>query len=181
MWHIALVAVVSTTILAPYCVVNSLQLIWKFGFCRYLLQVHDFQMSAMAQQGSECTRIVVPVTATRATCIIERLLQDSTHIKNHASRVDISSLNNARDLISHFQWHHLVSKWFSRIIHNQQNSIYNIEHTPKFVVNTVPADGLAPFGARPSAGTMMTIWYNFNIAILKVSKYKIMNNNDDNH
>ena len=27
---------------------------------------------------------------------------------------------------------------------------------PNFVVNTVPADGLAPFSARPSAGTVMT-------------------------
>ena len=25
-----------------------------------------------------------------------------------------------------------------------------------FIVNTVPADGLAPLGARPSAGTVMT-------------------------
>ena len=30
------------------------------------------------------------------------------------------------------------------------------KETTWFVINTVPADGLAPLGARPSAGTVMT-------------------------
>ena len=30
------------------------------------------------------------------------------------------------------------------------------ENMSYFIVSTVPADGLAPLGARPSAGTVMT-------------------------
>ena len=37
------------------------------------------------------------------------------------------------------------------------DSLRNLKgYMPNFVVNTEPADGLAPFGARPSAGAAMT-------------------------
>ena len=34
--------------------------------------------------------------------------------------------------------------------------MYLEENMPDFIIGTVPADGLAPSGARPSAGTVMT-------------------------
>ena len=40
-----------------------------------------------------------------------------------------------------------------KIIDSQRNFDGNMS---EFVVSTVPADGLAPLGARPSAGTVMT-------------------------
>ena len=40
--------------------------------------------------------------------------------------------------------------YFLQYESNLAENIYN------FVVITVPADGLAPLGARPSAGTVMT-------------------------
>ena len=43
----------------------------------------------------------------------------------------------------------LIFKIISSMINNEGN-------TSKFVVITVPADGIAPLGARPSAGTLMT-------------------------
>ena len=48
---------------------------------------------------------------------------------------------------------HLIYKLL--FLRNSEENMYN------FVISTVPADGLAPSGARPSAGTMMTwVWYH---------------------
>ena len=60
-------------------------------------------------------------------------------------RCELSTIS--RDFGSHFKWRHLMTK-------GKMPAILDIKHV--FVVITVPADGLAPLGARTSTGTVMT-------------------------
>ena len=64
----------------------------------------------------------------------------------------LSAVKDSRYLVGHFEWRHQAKMWFE-ITDGQRLSI--IEIICKFVVSTVPADGLAALGARPSAGTGM--------------------------
>ena len=61
-----------------------------------------------------------------------------------------SSLNSrsrqiSRDLVGHLEWRYLIDK---EIIYYHWNLEFNIYN---FAINTVPADGLAPWGVRSSA------------------------------
>ena len=42
-----------------------------------------------------------------------------------------------------------------KVFNNHDSQKNMVKDMSYFVVSTVPADGLAPSGARPSAGTMM--------------------------
>ena len=66
------------------------------------------------------------------------------------------SLEVPRDLVGHFEWYHLRQKlkWnqWQKTVDSQGNLE---EYMASYVVSTVPADGLAPLGARSFLGTVM--------------------------
>ena len=64
----------------------------------------------------------------------------------------------SRDLVGHFKWHHVQSiarvghfKWHHRVYFTENINVFY------FVVNIVPADDLAPVGARTSSCPVMTM------------------------
>ena len=69
-----------------------------------------------------------------------------------SSPVQVLIIVNTRDLFSHFEWHNPVKKSSLESLLLKE-ILYNMYYS---VVINEPADGLAPCGARPSAGTVMT-------------------------
>ena len=93
-----LAAIASAIILVPWHIVKSMQLIWRSNTCRFHLQIEgilpkgpylpcvsmagrallagyprklEVQMSFSDRTSRQCTRIVIPVVATRVRCCIE--------------------------------------------------------------------------------------------------------------
>ena len=50
----------------------------------------------------------------------------------------------------------MMSSSYRKVIKNRDCKCNFDGNISKFVVSAVPADGLAPLGARPSAGTVMS-------------------------
>ena len=65
-----LVVIAGVTMLVPYHLIKSLQLIWRSGMRRFHLRMPDLQMSCSDLIERWWTRIVVSLMATRVTCSV---------------------------------------------------------------------------------------------------------------